>query len=75
MCLVMNWLYCIRYSIKEEIVFNCDVLIIKEVRFVDFFVMIECIFLNLLYDLEKKFYWKIIEEVKYGYDNLDIIFW
>lgn len=62
MCLVMNWLYCIRYSIKEEIVFNCDVLIIKEVRFVDFFVMIECIFLNLLYGLEKNFIERLLKK-------------
>lgn len=44
MCLAMNWLHFIRYRIKEEIVPNCDASTIKEVRFVDFSAMSECIF-------------------------------
>lgn len=74
MCLAMNWLHCIRYRIKEEIVPNCYASTIKEVRFVDFSAMIECIFPNPLHDLEKKLHRKITEEAKYGHDNSDTIF-
>lgn len=72
MCLAMNWLHCIRYSIKEEIVSNCDASTIKEVRFVDFSAMIECIFPNAWFG--KKLHRKITEEAKYGHDNSDTIF-
>lgn len=72
MCLAMNWLHCIRYSIKEEIVSNCDASTINEVRFVDFSAMIECIFPNAWFG--KKLHRKITEEAKYGHDNSDTIF-
>lgn len=68
MRLAMNWLHCIRYSIKEEIVSNCDASTIKEVRFVDFSAMIESIFPNPLHGLEKHFIERLPKK-----QNMDMI--